>query len=215
MKWSSFSKNAGRFTTKLSKKQKKQKRHWDRQYTFGVSGRLYKSNVLLYDHQTESLWFHLMEKAITVKLVDKRLKRVPSSRTKWRTWKKKNPDTMVLSTNTGFNRDYGRDPYEGYYRVGTIWFPVRDACKDLAPKEMILGIDLGGESNAYPLVQLIKQPGTLKDSVGGFSLEIEVSTEGEVVSITDHGGKAVPHIFSYWFAWQAFHPETKVFKNPR
>ncbi len=184
-------------------------------YTFGVSGRLYKSNVLLYDHQTESLWSQLLEKAISGKLVGKRLKKLPSSRTKWKTWKKKNPDTTVLSTKTGYSRDYGRDPYEGYYRLGTIWFPVGDVRKDLAPKEMVLGIDLEGEYKAYPLDQLRKQPGALKDSVGGIPIEIEVSMEGEVISIKEQGGKAIPHIFSYWFAWQAFHPETKVFKSPR
>ena len=90
-----------------------------------------------------------------------------------------------------------------------------DVRKDLAPKERVLGIDLGGETKAYPLDQLINQPGALKDSVGGIPVEIEVSMEGEVVSIKDQEGKAVPHIFSYWFAWQAFHPETKVFKSPR
>jgi hypothetical protein len=121
----------------------------DTPYTFGVSGRLYKSNVLLYDHQTESLWSQLMEKAISGKLVDKKLTKLSSSRTKWKTWKKKNPDTKVLSTKTGYSRDYGRDPYEGYYRLGTIWFPVGDVRKDLAPKERVLGIDLGGESKAY------------------------------------------------------------------
>ncbi len=122
---------------------------------------------------------------------------------------------MVLSTKTGYNRDYSRDPYEGYYRLGTIWFPVGDVRKDIAPKKRVLGIDLVGESKAYPLDQLSKQPGTLKDSVGGIPIEIEVSIEGEVVSIKDQRGKAVPHIFSYWFAWQAFHPETQVFKSPR
>jgi hypothetical protein len=62
---------------------------------------------------------------------------------------------------------------------------------------------------------LIKQPGTFKDNLGGISVEIEVSREGEVVSIKDQEGKAVSHIFSYWFAWQAFHPETQVFKSSR
>jgi hypothetical protein len=182
-------------------------------YTFGVSGRLYKSNVLLYDHQTESLWSQLLEKAISGKMAGKRLRKLPSSRTKWKTWKKRNPDGSVLSTKTGYDRDYNRDPYEGYYRVGTIWFPVGNVRNDLSPKERVLGIELGGEAKAYALDPLRKRPGILKDRVGGVSIQIEVTTEGEVVAIKDQGGKQIPHIFSYWFAWQAFHPKTTVYQG--
>jgi len=58
-------------------------------YTFGVSGRLYKSNVLLYDHQTESLWSQLLEKAISGSLAGKRLDKITSVRTTWKAWRKK------------------------------------------------------------------------------------------------------------------------------
>ena len=125
-------------------------------YTFGVSGRLYKSNVLLYDHQTESLWSQLLELAVSGSLVGKNLTQLPASRTSWKTWKKRNPDTMVLSTETGYRRDYTVDPYEGYHQTGTIWFPVGEVRKDLSVKERVLGIEVKEETKAYPLAQLRK-----------------------------------------------------------
>ena len=140
-----------------------------------MSGRLYKSNVLLYDHQTESLWSQLLEKAISGHLTGKRLEKLSYSRTSWKTWIKRNPNTLVLSPKTGYHRDYTRDPYEGYYKVGTIWFPVGEVRKDLSPKELIVGIEIKEEAKAYALGRLRERPGIIKDSVGGVSIEIEVS----------------------------------------
>jgi hypothetical protein len=90
-------------------------------------------------------------------LVGKQLRKLPSNRTTWKTWRKRHPDTLVLSTETGYYRDYSRDPYAGYYRAGTIWFPVGEVRKDLSPKERVIGIEVKNETRAYPLAQLQKK----------------------------------------------------------
>lgn len=183
-------------------------------HTFGVSGLLYKSNVLLYDHQSESLWSQMMEKAIAGPLAGKSLRRIPSLRTTWRTWLKKKPQTLVLSTDTGHRRDYSVDPYEGYYRGLGIWFPVGDVRTDLSPKEMVLGLEIEGHTRAYPISLLRKKAGGLRDEVGGMEVQIEISPGGELPRIFDDRGREIPVIYSYWFAWQAFHPDTEVFAGP-
>lgn len=180
-------------------------------YTFGVSGRLYKSNVLLYDHQTESLWSQLLSKAVTGVMAGREISQINSSRMKWKNWRRKNPDTMVLSTETGYERDYTTDPYAGYYRVGTIWFSVGKVRKDLPPKARVLGIKITDTAKAYPLVKLRKKKGTIEDKLEGVSVIIKVNDEGEVMEVVDRKGEALPHIFSYWFAWQSFNPETSVY----
>ena len=184
-----------------------------RDYTFGISGRLYKSNVLLYDHQTESLWSQLMNKAVSGPLAGKNLKKLPSIRTSWQTWARRNPQTMVLSDDTGYNRDYGIDPYEGYYRIGAIMFPVGKVRKDLAVKDQVLGIQINSAAKAYPLKWLKAHPGIHKDTLGGQTIEITVNSEGEVVSVRSQSGASIAATYAYWFAWQAFHPETRVFKS--
>ena len=184
-----------------------------KEYTFGISGRLYKSNVLLYDHQTESLWSQLMEKAISGPLASTKLEEITSARTSWRSWKRKNPNTLVLSTDTGYRRDYSIDPYKGYYRTLGIMFPVGDVRKDLSPKEMVLGIELNGQAKAYPISVLQRKPGILLDNIGKISIEIEVAPDGEVIAVRNSSGKSIPTVFNYWFAWQAFYPNTKVFEN--
>jgi hypothetical protein len=181
-------------------------------YTFGVSGRLYKSNVLIYDHQTESLWSQLMEKAVAGKLAGKELKALPSTRTKWASWRKKHPGTLVLSTETGYARDYSIDPYAGYYRVGALMFAVGNVRKDLSPKQQVLGIEINEDSRAYPLDELSMRSGVHNDVVGGKGIRIEVDSEGQISAVKDQDGQPVPHIFAYWFAWQAFHPKTSVYR---
>ena len=184
-------------------------------YTFGVSGRLYKSNVLLYDHQTDSLWSQLMQKAISGLLAGKELQKIPSTRTRWQTWQNRNPNTRVLSDDTGYNRNYAIDPYEDYYRVGTLMFPVGDVRRDFAAKERVLGVQIRKTAKAYPLKWLRAHPGLHKDQLAGQTLEIEVNPAGEVVSVRNQSGAAIPTIYAYWFAWQAFHPETLVYQVPR
>jgi len=183
----------------------------DKIYTFGVSGRLYKSNVIFYDHQTDSLWSQLLSKAISGKMVGSKLTRIGSSRVKWKTWRRKNPTTLVLSTDTGYLRNYGKDPYEGYYRLGTIWFPVGKVRKDLPPKSRVLGIEIDGQTRAYPLTQMQEKMGKIRDQIGDISILITLNNDGEVVGVENDKGKSIPHIFAYWFAWQAFHPETTVY----
>ena len=182
-------------------------------HTFGVSGRLYKSNVLLYDHQTESLWSQLMETAISGPLAGRKLDMLPSSRVNWKTWRNRNPATQILSEDTGFSRNYAIDPYEGYYRIGSLMFPVGNVRRDMAAKEPVLGIQIGSHAKAYRMKQLRARPGVHTDVVGARAIQIEISPTGEVIAVRDQEGRAIAATYSYWFAWQAFHPETGVYEE--
>lgn len=187
----------------------------DKIFTFGVSGRLFKSNVLIYDHQTESLWSQLKETAIAGPMAGKKLKKIPAKRLAWKRWLDMYPMTKVLSTETGFSRDYNVDPYEDYHRVFGIMFPVGDVRKDLSAKEMVLGIELNGVTKAYPLSLLKGKTDILKDTVGENPVQIILSKEGQIEDVLDHRGRTVPVIFAYWFAWQAFHPNTSVYVDKK
>jgi hypothetical protein len=184
-------------------------------FTFGVSGRLYKSNVLIYDHQTESLWSQLKETAISGPMVGQKLKKIPAKRTSWQRWLEDHPKTKVLSTDTGYPRNYDIDPYEGYYRALGIMFPVGDVRKDIAAKEMILGVEIDGSAKAYPLTLLEQKSGPLEDRIGEHPIRIMLSNQGQVADVLDRQGRSIPTIFAYWFAWQAFHPDTTVYATEK
>lgn len=179
--------------------------------TFGISGRLYKSNVLLYDHQTESLWSQLKSQAISGDLVRKRMQPIVSTRTRWKKWRQMHPRTTVLSDETGYRRDYTVDPYKGYYQVGSIMFPVGKVRIDLSAKERVMGIAINGAAKAYAIQHLQQKSGIIEDRIGEARISIEVSPDGEVAAVRNASGERIPHMFVYWFAWQAFYPETGVF----
>ena len=82
----------------------------DTELTFGVSGRLYESNVLLYDHETESLWSQLKEESVTGPMIGTQLAAVPSVLTTWKQWQTHHPETLVLSMQTGHNRNNDYSP---------------------------------------------------------------------------------------------------------
>jgi uncharacterized protein YuzE len=84
---------------------------------------------------------------------------------------------------------------------------------EISPKEMVLGIEIMGKSKAYPLSLLREKHGFLKDKINGESIKIEISTDGEILGVRNNQGEVIPHIFSYWFAWQSFHPQTMVFQR--
>jgi len=181
---------------------------------FGVSGLLYNSDVLLYDRETESLWSQIMSQAVAGKLVGERLKAFPVSHTTWRDWVKQHPDTQVLSTATGYSRDYSRNPYKGYEQSRQLYFGVNQRAPDTYhPKEQIIGLEIDGVYKAYPFAELEKNnQSQFKDSINGVSITIDWDSENRSVELFDSSGGRIAGIQGFWFAWFAFHPDTLVFK---
>ena len=181
--------------------------------SFGVSGLLYNSDVLLYDRETESLWSQLLSKAVTGKYKGSSLKMLPVMHTTWADWKRFHPSTLVLSKNTGYRRSYNRDPYSGYEQSQHLYFPVfNKAPKKYHPKEKVLGLVSGKTYKAYPFIELNKhKKENFVDSVNGKSFTIHWNKKEQSGYMLDEDGIIVPVVQSYWFAWYAFHPETKVF----
>ena len=126
----------------------------EKSYSFGISGRLYKSNVLLYDHQTESLWSQLMQTAVSGPMAGKRLTPVAAQLIRWQQWKKNHPRTKVLSEQTGHARNYDIAPYENYHEGSGIFLPVGTVRPELTPKSLVLGLEINGRTKAYPMTLL-------------------------------------------------------------
>ncbi|MDT8283342.1 MAG: DUF3179 domain-containing protein [Gammaproteobacteria bacterium] len=187
----------------------------DQVLSFGVSGLLYNSDVLLYDRETGSLWSQLLSKAVTGKYKGSTLKMLPVMHTTWSDWKRLHPATQVLSKNTGYSRSYGRDPYDGYEQSPQLYFPVfNKAPIKYHPKEKVLGLIVDKVHKAYPFIELNKQnKDRFEDSVNGKSFIIHWNNKEQSGYITDKEDVIVPVVQSYWFAWYAFHPESEVFST--
>lgn len=179
--------------------------------TFGVSGLLYNNDVLLYDRETLSLWSQILSQAVSGKLMGSRLKLLPLEHTSWLKWSSLHPKSLVLSMDTGFNRDYSQSPYLDYSNSEVIYFPLKNNDDRYHPKELIVGIVINNEYKAFPFVELNKHNGIIYDSVGGLQVEIRYDTSSNSAVIYDSFGNVLPTITSYWFAWMAFHPDSNVY----
>ena len=111
---------------------------------------------------------------------------------------------------TGFNTDNAIVPRDEILSGG----PPKDGIPAiLAPKfvDSDQAAYLQGSDDII-ISQLHANPGVQRDLVGNHAIRIEISPAGEVVDVQDEKGRAVVSIYSYWFAWQAFHPDTEVYQ---
>jgi Protein of unknown function (DUF3179) len=127
--------------------------------TFGTSGGLVNSNLLMDDRQTDSRWPQLLGQAILGPSRGRTLEQMPLDWTSWGRWRAAHPDTLVLSTRTGSLRQYGTDPYGsynygashelfGYYKPGQgrfLYFPLRHESGRFDEKEVMVGAKLGAQ----------------------------------------------------------------------
>lgn len=118
--------------------------------TFGTSGKLVNSNLVMYDRATNSYWPQILSQAINQPSKGNGLHRIQMFWTTWEKWTAVFPDTLVLTIDTGFVRDYWRDPYgdyndpNSYYNRGGPLFPVMHEDDSLQPKEAVVGVDVNG-----------------------------------------------------------------------
>lgn len=183
----------------------------ERTYTFGVSGLLYQSDLLMYDHQTESLWSQVSREAVAGPLTGRRLEPLYLVHTIWEDWRRDHPQTLVLSTRTGYLRDYSRDPYDGYAQRRDLMFDVTHFDPTYHPKAWVVGVDVAGVAKAYAFSELEKVDGLVSDRVNGRDLRVHYNRRAGSASVTDQTGRPIPSVMAYWFAWYAFHPDTRVF----
>jgi len=136
---------------------------------FGTSGKLYNNNLVMYDRLSQSLWSQALGEGIVGSHSGESLKRIPFDLAYWKDWKQLYPNSMVLSTDTGFTRPYGADPYGDYYTSDQLFFPISNIDKRLGLKEVVVGLGDGGQYKAYTLHQ-IESSKIVNDKVGNKSI---------------------------------------------
>lgn len=138
----------------------------DQRAIFGSSGMLYQSNKLMFDRETGTLWNQITGEPVMGPLAGgPALERLPLVLTSWADWKRRHPDTKVLSLQTGYTRRYEPGSVYGEYfaSAGTM-FPVWRRSKALPMKARVFALVVNGESKAYPLEAL---PAIVNDELGG------------------------------------------------
>jgi hypothetical protein len=159
-------------------------------FEFGSSGFLYRSNKLMFDRETDTLWNQFTGKPVAGKLVgaDIELKVRPVAITSWAKWLARHPETTVLSLDTGFDRDYtpGK-PYASYFDSPDLMFPARVNDTRLAAKDYVFALRMGDAEKAWAL-DLFEDTPVLNDTIGGRAVVLVGDPDSRTVRAYETGG---------------------------
>jgi Protein of unknown function (DUF3179) len=134
---------------------------------FGTSGKLYQSDLVMYDRQTHSLWAQMEGRAIVGTRAGTRLRPIPAHTLAYHEWKAAHPGGKVLSRDTGHHRPYGTNPYVGYDQPDVRPFLFTGRLDERRPpKARVVGIVVSGQARAYPWAMLETRR-VIHDTLGG------------------------------------------------
>ena len=174
--------------------------HKGKKHQLGTSGFLYRSNKLMYDRATSSMWSTLHGTPVVGPLVGKGivLKRRSVVTTTWGTWRSQYPKTKVLSLQTGHNRDYGEGvAYRNYFNTDELMFDVPGKDKRLPNKREVLALraDNGDHATAIDTKFLRRNP-IYAVTIGDDQVVVLTSSKGDVRAYYSEGVT-----FKKWDRW--------------
>ena len=193
--------------------------------SLGVSGKLVNSNLIMYDRATDSYWPQILGTAVSGEHKGERLEELPIIWTTWARWKKKYPDTKVLSTKTGHLRRYGKDPYgsytdinKGYYESPSVIFQPLHADTRLGTKDVVVGVRSADHIHAIAVLKdRLREQKVINAELDGrpitFTYDEELDTAKVFIRNADGTrGNRLNAFDAMWFAWAGFYPETELIK---
>ena len=183
---------------------------------FGTSGKLWKSNLVMYDRKTESLWSQVLGEAVVGEMTGTRLKVLPSDQILYGNWKKAHPKGEVLSRETGAFRRYGSSPYGDYFAVTNLSLSFAKPTDTRLPNEaFVFGIVVREKAKAYS-IEAIKEKGEVQDVFEGTTYLLKHDKDLDVVRmfkrLPDSTWERVNPFSAFWFSWVAAHPQTELYK---
>ena len=164
----------------------------DKALVFGSSGLLYRSNKLMFDWETLSLWNQFTGEPVAGPLAHSgiRLKTRPVTITTWAEWRAAHPRTKVLALETGYRRDYGSEAvYKDYFASPDLMFPslVRPD-SPLRQKAYVFGIRAFGAAKAWPLAAFTGGA-VINDAMAGRDLVLLGDAASRTVRAYERSGR--------------------------
>ena len=160
-------------------------------FVFGSSGFLFRSNKLMYDQETHSLWNQFTGRPVVGPLTGSGIELAvrPVAITTWKHWLARHPDTKVLSLDTGFDRDYtpGR-PYASYFSSPDLMFPVLVEDTRLKPKDYVFALRSGVHEKAWPLSEFAGGQ-VINDRIGTLDIVLIGDAASRTVRAYDARGR--------------------------
>ena len=150
---------------------------------FGTTGRVRKSDLIMYDRQSESWWQQFTGTGIIGKYTGVTLARLPSMITSFEAFRTAWPGGRVLSKATGSSRPYGNNPYHRYDDISATPFLFNEPLDPrLPPMERVLALQVKDQQRIYPFSVLHDQA-VINDQLNG--TEVTVFSKADILSAVD------------------------------
>jgi len=140
--------------------------------TFGVSGLLYNSNLLLYDRQTDTVWSQMLQMAVNGPRIGQSAEIVQVLETKFSTLQSMYPDALVMTRATGHVRNYDNYPYGAYRENQDLLFRVAPRDDRLHPKERAIGIHMDSTAKIYQIAGFGNSTQAINEQFEGQSIVV-------------------------------------------
>ncbi len=164
---------------------------------FGVSGKLYESNLLMYDDLTESLWSQSMWEAVVWKALWKKLKYIKSDVMNFWNFKKNYIDWEILTDDTWVRRNYSQIPYWNYTENDDLYFSVKNSDERFHAKEMFYIVNNQGQSVAFKFSDLKEQK---KAEIAIWRNKYTASFDSWIIDVSVNW-KELAWYYEMWFSW--------------
>jgi cytochrome c biogenesis protein CcdA len=181
--------------------------------TFGVSGSLLESNMIMYDRSTENLWQQSTGKTLAGSFYPNKLDLVPFQLLSIAEVRSAYPDAIILSERTGHFRDYSRNPYSGYETDDRFVFDPSNLDTTLPPKTIMAVFTTKDDVPvAAPWLKL-REANTADIKINDTTYNLIVTDKGEL-SIIDSNGGSYPFYFEMWFSFAVQHGDKAQVVTP-
>jgi hypothetical protein len=193
-----------------------------RALTFGTTGKLRKSDLIMYDRQTESWWQQFSGTGIAGEMNKQELKMLPARVDAFGRVKKRHPEASVLVADSSFRRPYGNNPYVGYDSSARPFLYDGELPPGIDPMMRVVVVD--NMAWTLPLLRTkgrIEHDGVTLAWIAGQNSALDtsrISKGRDVGNVTvtrqsANGSEDAVHHVTFAFVFHAFHPDGKLFKE--
>lgn len=181
----------------------------DQTLSFGMSGLIYRADILLYDRETSSLWSRFLDEAVAGPSESQPILAIPNRLMTLGEWKSSFPESTIVSRENNYGIDYSIAPMGGSTDADGVFTTLPRELR-YHPAMPVVGVLQDGKAKAYPAGEILLEGGQVEDDFGGASINVTYTVTDQ--SFKTNLDTTIDHEITTWHRWTAAHPGTTIFK---
>lgn len=180
----------------------------DQTLSFGMSGLIYRADILLYDRETQSLWSRFLDEAVAGPSAGSPVLGLPNQLETLGEWKSKFPESTIVSRENSYGIDYSTAPMGGSTSSDGVFTTLPRELR-YHPAMPVVGMQQNGKVKAYPAAEILTEGGSIEDSFEGVSVNLTYTVTDQVFKTSID--PSTEHEITTWHKWATEFPGTEIF----